>query len=169
LDCFKPEAQAKVEPEAQAKEKGNRVQNLLDGFPVIIEQPVAWGEQDCFAHVNNVVYFRYFENARVAYLEKLDWQAYLKATGIGPIVATAQARFRRAVTFPDSLMVGARISAMGEDRYTMDYRIVSKKLADVTTSGDTVVVTFNYRENKKVPIPAEMRSLIERMEGKRFS
>src|SRR5271166_4080779 len=100
------------------------MQDLLADFPVIIEQPVAWGEQDTFGHVNNVVYFRYFENARVAYLERLDWQAYLKETGIGPIVATAQARFRRAVTFPDSLLVGARVSAMGPDRYTMDYRIV---------------------------------------------
>ena len=143
--------------------------DLLSGFPVIIEQPVAWGEQDCFEHVNNVVYFRYFENARVAYLERLDWQAYLKATGIGPIVATAQARFRRVVTFPDSLLVGARVSAMGKDRYTMDYRIVSKKLADVATLGDTVVVTFDYRDNKKVPIPAEMKSLIERVEGKQFA
>src|SRR5271166_1646642 len=127
------------------------MQDLLADFPVIIEQPVAWGEQDCFQHVNNVVYFRYFENARAAYLEKLDWQAYLKATGIGPIVATAQARFRRAVTFPDSLWVGARITTLDKDRYTMDYRIVSKKLADVVTHGETVVVTFDYRENKKVP------------------
>ncbi len=142
--------------------------DLLSGFPVVIEQPVAWGEQDCFQHVNNVVYFRYFENARAAYLEKLDWQAYLKATGIGPIVATAQARFRRAVTFPDSLLVGARITTMDMDRYTMDYRVVSKKLADVVTHGETVVVTFDYRENKKVPIPADLRSLIERIEGKQF-
>jgi acyl-CoA thioester hydrolase len=149
--------------------KGDLGLDLLHGFPVIIEQPVAWGEQDCFGHVNNVVYFRYFENARVAYLERLDWQASLKATGIGPIVATAQARFRRAVRFPDSLLVGARISAMGEDRYTMDYCIVSKQLAEVATLGNTVVVTFDYRENKKAPIPAEMRSLIERMEGKQFS
>ena len=140
----------------------------LTGFPVVIEQPVAWGEQDCFQHVNNVVYFRYFENARAAYLERLDWQAYLKETGIGPIVATAQARFRRAVTFPDALLVGARISAIGEDRYTMDYRIVSKKLADVVTTGDTVVVAFDYRENKKVPIPADLKSRIEQIEGKKF-
>jgi acyl-CoA thioester hydrolase len=144
------------------------VADLLADFPVVIEQPVAWGEQDPFQHVNNVVYFRYFENARVAYLEKLDWTNYLKRTGIGPIVATAQARFRRAVTFPDTLRVGARVSAMSEDRYTMEYRIFSHKLADLVTTGETVVVAYHYPEARKVPIPADMRALIETIEGRRF-
>jgi acyl-CoA thioester hydrolase len=142
---------------------------LLDGFPIVIEQPVAWGEQDSFRHVNNVVYFRYFENARVEYLERLDWMTYLKETGVGPIVATAQARFRRAVTFPDTLLVGARVSAIGEDRYTMDYRIVSTKQSDVVTLGDTVVVAYHYAEERKVPVPSELRARIETIEGRTFT
>lgn len=44
----------------------------LEGFPVVIELPVVWGEMDAFAHVNNVVYFRYFESARIAYLERIN-------------------------------------------------------------------------------------------------
>ncbi|MCE9530629.1 MAG: acyl-CoA thioesterase [Planctomycetes bacterium] len=123
---------------------------------------------DSFRHVNNVVYFRYFENARVEYFEKLNWKDDLAATGIGPIVATAQARFRRAVQHPDTLLVGVRVSEMSEDRYTMDYRIVSKKLNEVTTLGDTVVVAFSYSDGKKVAIPLELKKRIEQIEGKQF-
>ena len=36
-------------------------------YPVVIETPVAWGEMDAYGHVNNIVYFRYFESARIAY------------------------------------------------------------------------------------------------------
>ena len=43
---------------------------LLRGFPGIIELPVSWGEMDAFGHLNNVVYFRYFESARIAALER---------------------------------------------------------------------------------------------------
>src|SRR5258708_24446802 len=118
---------------------------LLAGYPVVIDQVVDWGDMDSFQHVNNVVYFRYFENARAEYFERMDWMPYLKETGIGPIVATAQARFRRALTYPDTLKVGIRVSEMGVDRYTMDYRIVSTKLNEVATTGDTVVVAFDYR------------------------
>ena len=141
---------------------------LLTGFPVVVEQPVAWGEQDAFQHVNNVVYFRYFENARVAYFERLNWKEYLERTRIGPIVATAQARFRRPVTFPDSLYVGVRVSSMTHDRYTMDYRIVSTRQNELVTTGETIVVAYHYGELKKVSVPAEMRSAIERIEGRTF-
>ena len=140
----------------------------LAGYPVVIEQVVDWGDMDAFQHVNNVVYFRYFENARVEYFQRLEWKSCLKETGIGPIVATAQARFRRPVTYPDTLLVGARVSVMSEDRYTIDYRIISTKQAERVTSGETVVVAYHYADLKKVPIPAEMKTRIEKLEGKNF-
>ena len=45
---------------------------LLAHCPVVIEVPVAWGEMDSFQHVNNIVYLRYFESARIAYFERLS-------------------------------------------------------------------------------------------------
>ena len=46
--------------------------HLLDGFPVVTEIPVAWGEMDALQHVNNVTYFRYFETARIDYFKHID-------------------------------------------------------------------------------------------------
>jgi len=140
----------------------------LTGFPVVIEQVVAWGEMDSFQHLNNVIYFRYFENARIEYMRRMDWFEYQKQTGIGPILAATQARFRRAVTYPDKLLVATRIIAMGKDRFTMDYRIVSTSQNDVVTFGDGVVVTYHYPEGKKVLVPDELRHRIERIEGRQF-
>ena len=37
----------------------------LEQYPVILEQPVAWGDMDAFGHVNNVMYYRYIESARL--------------------------------------------------------------------------------------------------------
>jgi acyl-CoA thioester hydrolase len=45
----------------------SQVEILLAGFPVIVEQAVVWGDMDSYRHVNNTVYFRYFENARLEY------------------------------------------------------------------------------------------------------
>ena len=52
--------------------------SLLAGYPVIVDLPVAWGEMDFYRHVNNVVYFRYFENARLEYFRRLGWFEYEK-------------------------------------------------------------------------------------------
>ncbi|MFO0968789.1 MAG: thioesterase family protein [Gemmataceae bacterium] len=140
------------------------VQKLLPDYPVVIRQPVDWGDMDAYRHVNNVVYFRYFENVRLEYFERLDWRGFEKETGVGPIVASIQARYRRAVTYPDTLWVGARLSKMEEDRFTLAHRIVSEALEDWTTEGQVVVVTFVYATGKKTPIPDEMRRRIEAVE-----
>src|ERR1041384_6854049 len=100
--------------------------NLLTGYPVVVELPVVWGEMDSYRHVNNAVYFRYFESARLEYFRRMDWFAYEEQTGIGPILAATQARFRRPVTYPDTIAIGARIVAIDEHRMTMEYLIVSQ-------------------------------------------
>jgi acyl-CoA thioester hydrolase len=140
-------------------------QTLLAGYPVIVEFPVAWGEMDFYRHVNNVVYFRYFENARLEYFRRLGWFEYEQATGIGPILASTQARFRKPLSYPDTVSAGVKISSISEDRFTMDYLVVSHRLAAVAADGQGIIVTYHYREGKKVPIPNDLRRLIEELEA----
>jgi acyl-CoA thioester hydrolase len=139
---------------------------LLDGYPVVVEQAVAWGDMDSYQHVNNVIYFRYFENARLEYFRRMGWFEFEAQTGIGPILAATECRFRRPLTYPDMIAIGARISHVGEDRCTMDYCLVSERLNDVAAKGHGTIVTFNYREGKKVPMPAEVRKRIAELEGR---
>ena len=139
--------------------------NLVEGYPVVIEIPVQWGEMDAFQHVNNVVYFRYFENARIAYFEKLDVIEFMKSMWIGPILAATSCRFKAPLTYPDKVLVAAKVTAIEEDRFMMDYRVVSTKHQKLAAEGDGVIVTFNYRENKKVIVPEELRLMIVKIEN----
>jgi acyl-CoA thioester hydrolase len=141
------------------------VRGLLDAFPVIIVQAVVWGEMDSYRHVNNVAYFRYFENARLEYFRRLGWFEFERDTGVGPILAATQGRFRKPLTYPDTISVGARISAVGEDRLTMEYLVVSYALGAVAAEGLGTIVTFHYAQGKKVPVPAELRLRIAALEA----
>jgi acyl-CoA thioester hydrolase len=140
---------------------------LLEGYSVVVECPVAWGEMDYYRHVNNTVYFRYFENARIEYFRRLDWSAYEQTTGIGPILAATEARFRKPLTYPDTVAVGTRVPDLAEDRFTMEYCVVSHRLGAVAAEGRGTIVTFHYGEGKKVPIPAELRERIAALEAGR--
>lgn len=137
----------------------------LADFRVVIDQPVAWGDMDSFGHVNNVVYFRYFENARVEYFHQIGWWDYLKETGIGPIVGSTQARFRRPVQYPDTLRAGAKVMSFGTDRFTIRHVLVSRTTGELVTEGDAVVVCIDYRANAKVPVPEELKRRIEELEA----
>lgn len=136
----------------------------MDDFPVEIEQAVAWGDMDAFGHVNNVVYFRYFENARLEYFSRVGWWDLQDTLGVGPIVASTSARFRRALTYPDTIRIGARIKQLGTDRFVMEHRIVSTKLGEVATEGEVVVVAFDYRTKMKAPLPPELLERIQRVQ-----
>ena len=63
-------------------------------FPVQVRIPVAWGDMDAFNHVNNVVYFKWFESARIAYFEHTESMGVMRAEGIGPILASTSCRYR---------------------------------------------------------------------------
>ncbi len=65
---------------------------LLDGFPVVVTLPVLWGDEDSFRHVNNTVYLRWAETARVEYLIRAGiWRRYYEDK-VGPIVAKEVSR-----------------------------------------------------------------------------
>ena len=137
---------------------------LLAHCPVVIEIPVAWGEMDSFQHVNNIVYLRYFESARIAYFERLNLMKFMNQTGIGPILASVQCKFKIPLTYPDTVSVGTRISKVEQDRFVMEYSVVSHKHQKIAAEGEGVIVSFNYRENKKTPLPDEIKQRIAELE-----
>ncbi len=138
---------------------------LLDGYPVVVRVPVQWGDMDAYGHVNNTAFFRYFESARVEYLERCGFTDSYEETGIGAILHSTRCRFRRALTHPDTVLVGATAREVGEDRFTHAYRLVSLADDEVAAEGSGVVVSFDYRRGEKAPIPDEVRAAIASIEG----
>lgn len=137
---------------------------LLEGYPVVIEIPVAWGEMDSFQHVNNIVYFRYFESARILYSEMLGLHKLKDDTGIGPILGSTGCKYKFPLTYPDTVSVGAKIVGIEEDRFSMKYVVVSRRHNRIAAEGDGVVVMYNYHEGKKTAIPEEIRNRIAELE-----
>lgn len=131
---------------------------LLPDYPIVVEVPVAWGDMDAFGHVNNTMYFRYFETARIAFLDRI---AFRGESGIGPILASTQCRFRRPLAYPDTVCVGARVSEIGEDRFTHEYRLVSRTLNEVAAEGSGVVVAYDYGRKTRCALPADVRARME--------
>lgn len=139
--------------------------DILKRCPVIIETPVAWGQMDAFRHLNNTAYFRFFESGRIAYFERLHLLESMEATGVGPILAATSCRFKIPLTYPDTVSIGTRVSTIEADRFTMEYCVVSHRHGKVAAEGNGLIVCFNYNENKKAPVPAELKKQIEELEA----
>jgi acyl-CoA thioester hydrolase len=143
----------------------HEMEELLKGYPVVIEVPVAWGDMDAFQHVNNTVYFRYFESARIAYFEAIDFMGLMRETGVGPILAAADCRFKIPLTYPDRVSVGTRVVATGEDRFTMAYGVISHRHGKIAATGEGEMVTFDYNKNRKALLPDVLKKRIDAVEA----
>ncbi len=132
--------------------------------PVRTEITVAWGEMDALQHVNNVVYFRYFETARIDFFNQINLLGDLKVTQVGPVLSDNNARYKRPVTFPDTLLVSVKISDIKVDRFMMNYTIFSKVQEAVTTLGRSQVVMFNFKTGKKAVLTSELLDALRNYE-----
>ncbi len=133
---------------------------LLAEFAVIVRLPVQWGELDAYGHVNNSMFFRYFESARMEYLERCGFLHSYERDKVGAILHSTQCRFKRALFFPDTIEVGTRVIEMQEDRFTMEYHVVSLGQDALVAEGTGVIVSFDYTGKAKAPIPPDVREAI---------
>lgn len=147
-----------------AAEASEAERRLRAEFPVVVEWPVAWAEMDYFRHVNHARYLTYFESARIQYLDRIGFRELTETRQMGPILASTQARYRRPVTYPDTVVVGARSTEVGEDRFTHEYRLVSRALGDVAAEGTALLVSYDYAAGRKAPLPDGVRAAIQALE-----
>ena len=132
--------------------------HLLADYPVTVEIPVAWGDMDAMGHVNNTVYFRYFETVRIECFRELGLGDIASAGGVGPILHSASCRFRIPLTHPDTVTVGARVGEIDDDRFVLHYRAVSHRHGAAAADGESVIVTFDYATGSKARVPDDLRA-----------
>lgn len=137
---------------------------LNERYPVHLTQSVIWGDMDAFEHVNNTVYFRYFEDARMVFFTQLGVMQHLKETGVGPILASTRCDFRAPLNFPDEILVGAWIDQIAEKRFAMHYRVHSLSQQCLAAEGEGLVVFYDYKNNKSTAIPSHIVENIERLQ-----
>ena len=138
---------------------------LLSACPVVIEIDVGWSDMDSYDHVSNLVYFRYFQDARLVYLDRAGWLAARRERGLGPILKSTNATYRKPLKFPDHIWVGARVTDLQPDRMTFEHKVVSWAWDAVACEGTAVIVSYDYRNECKCAVPEKVRKLIEEMEA----
>jgi acyl-CoA thioester hydrolase len=141
----------------------------LGGFPIQVEIPVQWGDQDALRHVNNTVYLRWFETSRIAYSRRLGLWDLHETANVAPILASIHCDYRSPLTFPDTVRVGSRIVKVGRTSLTMEHRVVGLASNRIAAEGSGVLVMYDYNKSEPWPIPDEIRRAIESLEGGRAS
>jgi len=125
----------------------------------VMRQAIRWGDMDAFGHVNNTVYFRYMETARIAFLEEAVGN--LNIEGEGPVIVTAYCSFAKQLKYPGDIEVRTFAGAPGRSSVEITHEI---RLVDADGAADTVyaeggakVVWVDFAAEKSRPLPEAMR------------
>ncbi|HNQ00803.1 MAG TPA: thioesterase family protein [Syntrophales bacterium] len=131
-----------------------------ESYPLIVEQAVTWGDMDAHGHVNNVVYFRYMENARVEFYRRIGKYEFEERTGITLVVKSTGCRYISSLSFPDRIAIGARVTEMNNEQILMQYIVVNAGTNQVAALGEATIVAVRVADNSKVPFPEELKARI---------
>lgn len=132
----------------------------LADFATVTKLPIQWGDQDAFGHVNNTVPIRWFESARVAYLQRSELVGWMTPGGIGPILVSISCNYRKQLRFPDNVFVTARVAKVGRTSFVIEHSVFSESQNSICADGCSTVVLFNYATQRPIRIPDEIRAKI---------
>src|SRR5689334_5159736 len=120
--------------------------------------PIRWGDMDAMGHVNNTVYFRYMEQARISWFDALvpEGEAW-KSTGI--VIANASCNFKRAINYPGTVEVQVFAGAPGESSVPTFYELMigGEPYAD----GAATIVFIDMERQKPMRIPSMIRERLQ--------
>ena len=122
---------------------------------------VRYGDLDPQGHVNNAKHLTYFEQARVAYMIELGLftkdQSFME---IGIILADVHITYFEPVYFGQNIKVGVHVTKLGNKSMTWEQNIVDADTGKELANGEVVMVTYDYKEEKTIPIPQRWREKI---------
>jgi len=133
------------------------VAEALADFRIVTELPVQWGDMDAFGHVNNVVYFRWFESARIDLLHSYRSEVTMASGGVAPILASIKCDYKKQLHYPDTVFIGSRTGTMGRSSVEIQHTVFSSQLEQVAAVATSVMVVFDYQANRPVRIPDALK------------
>lgn len=127
---------------------------------------VRYGDLDPQGHLNNAKYLTYFETGRIKYLTHLGlFKRGDSFMNIGIIMADAHVTFKAPVEYGTNVRVGVRIARIGNKSMHSEYVILDADTGEELANGSSVLVAFDYRSGKTLPLSEEWRRLIGGFEG----
>ena len=132
----------------------------LAQYPIVYDQKIAWGDMDAFGHVNNVIFYRYIESARLAYLDQLN----ILSEPLLTVVLSNQCHYLKPVVYPDQLKVGVKVEEIRNSAFRMKYTLYSEEQKSIVANAEAVIVCVDKESMQKIKIPEYIVDKIKQLE-----
>lgn len=131
-------------------------------FPHFLTLQTRWLDNDIYGHVNNALYYAFFDTAINQYLIAAGGLDIHAGEVVGFAVET-HCQFLQPVAFPDIIEVGLRVGKLGRSSVRYELAIFKLGESEAAAAGHFVHVFVERAERRSVPIPAPIRAALERL------
>jgi len=133
-----------------------------DHYPHFLSIPTRWMDNDIYGHVNNVVYYSYFDTVVNEYLIREGGLDIHVGEVIGIAVET-RCNFFAPLEFPETVDAGLAVSRIGNTSVRYDIGLFGGRAESVAAAGEFVHVFVDRADRRPVPIPASIREALQRL------
>ena len=138
-----------------------------NSFPYEINIEVAFRDIDAMGHVNNAVFFAYFETARIKYVMEVfepDQSDVIDLLDMPLILVEATCSYKSPALLGEKLVVGIGLSRFGTKSFDLIYQIMGED-GRLVASGKTVQVMYDYGTRNAYPIPDHIKAQVNSFQG----
>jgi acyl-CoA thioester hydrolase len=132
-------------------------------YPHFLTIPTRWMDNDIYGHVNNVVYYSFFDTVINEYLISQGGMDIAKGAVIGLAVET-QCRFRKPLTFPQVVEAGLRVPHVGNTSVRYEISLFASGESEAAATGSFVHVFVDRESRRPVPLPPGIRAALTRLQ-----
>jgi acyl-CoA thioester hydrolase len=140
-------------------------QERREDYPHLLAIPTRWMDNDIYGHVNNVVYYSYFDTVINRYLIKAGGLDIHAGAVIG-IAVESLCRFHRSLEFPNLVDAGLRVGRLGTSSVRYEIGLFRTGDAEPAATGHFVHVFVDRASRRPIPIPTPIRQALERLLAK---
>ncbi|KIF82325.1 acyl-CoA thioesterase [Noviherbaspirillum autotrophicum] len=124
-----------------------------------LRMPIRWGDMDAMGHVNNTVYFRYLEQARIEWFTEVGCDP--DPLGEGPVIINAHCTFIKQLKYPGDIEIRTYVGPAGRSSFETIQEIRRVDQPEVISAhGGAKVVWVNFPTEKSAPLPDRIRALL---------
>ena len=134
-----------------------------DEFPVLRAITTRWMDNDQYGHVNNVVYYSYFDTAVNGYLIEASGCDVRELPAIG-IVAETSCKFMSELSFPDTVYAGLALERLGNSSVVYRIGLFRNQEVEPAAIGRFVHVYVDSATRRPVPIPSQVRAALQTLQ-----
>jgi acyl-CoA thioester hydrolase len=134
----------------------------IDDYPHLADVTTRWNDNDVYGHVNNVIFYSYFDSVANAYLIE-EGGLDIHGSDVIGLVVESGCKYHAPIEYPARLQIGLRVDRLGNSSVTYGLGVFTDAVDDAVAHGSFTHVFVDRASRRPTPIPVGLRDALERL------